>query len=163
MSHIAIYPGTFDPITLGHIDIIKRAAKIFDEVIVAVAIDSTKKTIFTVEERIAMVQAEVQNIGLANVVCETFHGLLVDFVVTKNAAIVVRGLRALSDFEYEFQMSYMNNKLRPEVETVFLPATENSHFISSSFVKEVARLNGDVSALVSEHVAQMLYRLYSNA
>lgn len=155
MTKIAIYPGTFDPVTFGHVDIIKRAVDLFDHVIVAVARDSNKNTLFNLDERLELMEREV--VGL-NVSVEKFDGLLVDFARNKNSRIIVRGLRAVSDFEYEFQMFGMNAKLDPSIHTVFLPASETNHFIASRFVKEVARLGGDISKFVSNNVAEKLYK-----
>ena len=153
---IAIYPGTFDPITLGHLDIIKRSALLFDRLIVAVADNSKKETLFSKKERVEMINSEVQDNHIENVLVQEFSGLLVHFVEKNNANAIVRGLRAVADFEYEFQMSFVNKKLAPSVETIFFPATENVHYISSSFVKEVARLNGEVENLVSLKVKNKL-------
>lgn len=157
---VAIYPGTFDPITFGHLDIIARSAKIFEQVIVAVAQDTKKSTHFSLEERVEMVNHEILRLNLSNVKVKAFSGLLVNFVKSEGARIIVRGLRALADFEYEFQMSYMNHKLQPDIETIFLPATENGHFISSSFVNEIARLGGNLKGYVSEEVAAKIKQHY---
>jgi pantetheine-phosphate adenylyltransferase len=154
MTKIAIYPGTFDPVTFGHVDIIKRAVELFDHVIVAVARDSNKNTLFNLDERLSLMRLEVEGL---NVSVEKFDGLLVDFARSRNSKIIVRGLRAVSDFEYEFQMFGMNAKLDPSIHTVFLPASETNHFIASRFVKEVARLGGDISSFVSSNVAEKLY------
>lgn len=154
---VAIYPGTFDPITFGHIDIIKRATMLFDHIIIASAIDNNKNPLFSIDERIAMIKEEVSEFG-DQISVEKFSGLLVDFANKKNAKILIRGLRAISDFEYEFQMFGMNSKLDPNVQTVFLPASETNHFIASKFVKEVARLDGDISKFVSKNVATKLYQ-----
>ena len=151
-----IYPGTFDPITLGHMDVLKRIAKIFDCIILGVAADSRKNTLFSVEERVAMARNEMQEQGLKNVEVQSFNGLLVDFARRVDSKIIVRGLRAVSDFEYEFQMSYINNKLTSDIETMFIPATANGHFISSSFVKEIARLDGKLEGLASSYVIEKL-------
>jgi pantetheine-phosphate adenylyltransferase len=153
---IAIYPGTFDPITLGHLDIIKRSSQLFDHLIVAVADNSKKETLFSKKERVEMINREVQDNHIENVSVQEFSGLLVHFVEKNNANAIVRGLRAVADFEYEFQMSFVNKKLAPSIETIFFPATENVHYISSSFVKEVARLNGEVENLVSLKVKNKL-------
>jgi pantetheine-phosphate adenylyltransferase len=151
----AIYPGTFDPITFGHFDIIKRASNMFAELVVAVAEDCNKQTLFSLEERLKIVQAEVAKID-GNVIVKPFSGLLINFVHQEKGNVIVRGLRALADFEYEFQMFYMNNKMDASIETVFIPATENGHFISSRFVKELARLGGDVKSFVSPLVQENL-------
>lgn len=153
----AIYPGTFDPITFGHIDIIKRAADIFDHVIIAPARDNYKNPLFSLEERVALIEEELDAMKLpAKISVEKFEGLLVDFASKKNAKTIIRGLRAVSDFEYEFQMFGMNSKLNPDVQTIFLPASETNHFIASKLVKEVARLGGDISKFVSPNVADKL-------
>jgi len=154
MTKIAIYPGTFDPITLGHIDIINRAAKLFDHLIIAVARDSAKNPLFNLDERLELIKGELNIPGIS---VEKFEGLLVDFANKKDAKIIVRGLRAVSDFEYEFQMFGMNSKLDSSIQTVFLPASETNHFIASRFVKEVARLGGDISKFVSPNVAKKLH------
>lgn len=156
MKKIAIYPGSFDPITFGHIDIIKRAAELFDEIIVAVAQNNQKDALFSAEERVAMIEEEVKNLQNPQIRVEKFSGLLVDFAQQKKSKIIIRGLRAVSDFEYEFQMFGANAKLNPLVQTIFLPASENHHFIASRFVKEIARLRGDISGFVSPNVAEKL-------
>lgn len=158
---IAIYPGTFDPITFGHMDIIKRASKIFNNLIIAVAEDTVKQPIFSLRERVKIVENEIKTIN-KGIKVTSFKGLLVDFAQKQNASVIVRGMRAASDFEYEFQMAYMNYKLSPTLETIFLPATENGHFISSRFVKELARLKGDLSGFVSPFVAKRLKEHFKN-
>lgn len=156
---IGIYPGTFDPITNGHVDIIKRALHVVDDLIVAVADDIPKKPLFNLKEREKMIQEVVNDLGKKDrVKVISFKGLLVDFAKKNKARILIRGLRAVSDFEYEFQLASMNNKLMPGIETIFLPASENVQFIASSFVKEIARLGGDVSSFVPTHVAKKLKR-----
>lgn len=156
-TKIAIYPGTFDPITFGHLDIIKRASEIVDHLIIAVAKDTAKNPLFTMSERVELVKNEVANLGSdTKISVEQFEGLLVDFAARKNARLIIRGLRAVSDFEYEFQMFGMNSKLNPAIQTIFLPASENNHFIASKFVKEVARLGGDVTKFVSLDVVKKL-------
>ncbi len=159
-----IYPGTFDPITKGHADIIKRICAIFPHLIIAVAEDTPKTTMFSVLKRVEQVMKEVSLMGLQNRTVEVvpFSGLLVDFVEQQGAHLLIRGLRAASDFEYEFQMSYMNHKIKPSVETFFIPANENSHFISSRFVKELARLGGDIENFVSTHIAKDLYAHFNS-
>jgi pantetheine-phosphate adenylyltransferase len=154
MKRIAIYPGSFDPVTNGHINLIKRAARHFDKVIVAVAKDSQKKPLFTIEERIDMLKEVTKDIEGVEV--DSFDGLLVDYVKKKGAKVVLRGLRAVSDFEYEFQMAHMNHKLFEEMETFFMVTGAEEFFISSNLVKEVARLHGCVKGLVPEYVRQKL-------
>lgn len=143
MTTRVIYPGTFDPITNGHLDLIERAAAMFDTVIVGVAYNPTKKPLFDLDERVALAQSVTQH--LPNVEIVGFSGLLVNFAKEHNANVLVRGLRAVSDFEYEFQLASMNRHLMPDVETMFLTPAEQFSFVSSSLVKEIAMLNGDVS------------------
>ncbi|MCE3255879.1 MAG: coaD [Rickettsiaceae bacterium] len=155
----AIYPGTFDPITFGHLDIIKRALKIVDRLVIAVAKDSAKNPLFSVEERVKLIEQEMANINHGKVIeVVGFEGLLIEFARQKKCEIIVRGLRAVSDFEYEFQMFGMNSKLDPNIQTIFLPASESTHFIASRLVKEVARLGGNISDFVSKNVEQELVR-----
>ncbi len=157
LMKIAIYPGTFDPITLGHVDIIKRAADLFDHLIIAIAKDTSKNPLFSLDERKLLVEEEIKNLNLeGKVSVEKFEGLLINFAHSKKSKIIIRGLRAVSDFEYEFQMFGMNSKLDPNIHTVFLPASENNHFIASKLVKEVARLGGDISKFVSPNIAKKL-------
>ena len=149
--HIGIYPGTFDPVTNGHVDIIARAARTVHRLVVGVAENAGKKPLFPVEERVELVRNETDAIARktgTEIEVVPFAGLLVDFAHAHEAGVIVRGLRAVSDFDYEFQMAGMNYRLDPEVETVFLMATERHQFISSRFVKEIARLGGDVSSFV---------------
>lgn len=148
-----IYPGTFDPITRGHEDVVRRAAGLFSEVIVAVA-ESREKTLFTLEERVDMARAICAD--FANVRVEGFNGLLMNFVREHDARVVLRGLRAVSDFEYEFQLAGMNRNLYPEVETLFLTPAEQYTFISATMVREVARFGGDVSQFVAPYVVEKL-------
>jgi len=154
MTKTAIYPGTFDPITNGHTDLIQRASKLFDKVIVAVAAHSGKNPAFTLDERIQLAKTALAGIDRIEV-CG-FDVLLVNFAQQKNAHIILRGLRAVSDFEYEFQLTGMNRKLAPELETMFLMPAEQYTYISSSLVKEVARLSGDISGFVHEDVHNAL-------
>ncbi|HKB58955.1 MAG TPA: pantetheine-phosphate adenylyltransferase [Gallionellaceae bacterium] len=148
-----IYPGTFDPITRGHEDVVRRAARLFGEVVVAVA-ESRKGTLFSLEERVEMAQEVFA--GFGNVRVDGFSGLLMNYVRSQDARVVLRGLRAVSDFEYEFQMAGMNRSLHPDVETVFLTPAEQYTFISASMVREIARLGGDVGKFVSPLVALKL-------
>ena len=154
-----VYPGTFDPITRGHEDVVRRAAGLFDEVIVAVA-ESREKTLFTLDERVEM--SRVIFADFANVRIEGFNGLLMNFVQAHDARVVLRGLRAVSDFEYEFQLAGMNRNLYPEVETLFLTPAEKYTFISASMVREVARFGGDVSKFVSPYVVKKLQQKYQS-
>ncbi len=150
----AIYPGSFDPVTLGHMDVIERACVMFDHVVVAVAASETKHPLFPLEERAEMIRAALP--AGVNAVVKTFDDLLVDLARREEATIVIRGLRAVSDFELEFQMALMNRRLDPRLETVFLTPKEDCTFLSSRIVKEVARLGGDVSAFVPKTVAERL-------
>lgn len=154
MHQTAIYPGTFDPITNGHLDIIKRAARIFDKVIVAVAKNTGKTTLFSMDERQQLIKSSVEHIEGVSV--EIFDGLIVDFCHKKGASALIRGLRALSDFEYEFQMALLNRKIGKDVESVFLMPKEKYTYLSSSMIKEIAALGGDVSCFVPEHVKNEL-------
>lgn len=149
---IVIYPGSFDPVTKGHMDIIERVSKKFEKVIVAVLVNSEKKTLFTLEEREKILENEIKSYGLSNVEVERFDGLLVDFARKHNSTIVVRGLRAISDYEYELQIAHINSDLYNELETIFLVAKAEYSYISSSVVKEIASYNGDISSFVSKNV-----------
>ncbi len=148
-NRIAVYPGTFDPITLGHEDIVRRAANLFDEVIVAVAGSTNKRTLFSLDERVVLAKSVFID---ANVKVIGFNSLLMQFVQEQGAQMVIRGLRAASDFEYEFQLAGMNRKLFPKLETLFLTPAEQYMFVSSSLVREVAKLGGDVNQFVSPTV-----------
>lgn len=154
MNKLAIYPGTFDPFTLGHLDVLRRAARIFLRVILAVSADSRKKTFFTLAERMRMCGSAVSD--EANVEVESFSGLLVDYARSRDCRVLVRGIRAFSDFEFEFQMALMNRKLAPEMETVFLMTQEMYSAISSSSLREIAALGGDVSQYVPECVGKLV-------
>jgi pantetheine-phosphate adenylyltransferase len=149
----AIYPGSFDPITLGHLDIIERSAKLFDEVVVALLHNIDKQPMFTTEERVEMIRAVVPE---SNVRVDTFEGLLVHYAVAQHAQFVVRGIRAISDYEYELQMALMNRRLEPSVETVFLMAGEAYSYISSRLIKEVFTLGGSIKGLVPELVEKQM-------
>ena len=150
----AIYPGTFDPLTLGHEDILRRAARLFPEVVLAVAVAHHKKTLFTLDERIAMAREALTDVPNLKVV--GFEGLLSHFVRQQRGGVVVRGIRAVSDYDYEFQMAGMNRQLMPEVETVFLTPGDDFQFVSGSFVREIAMLGGNVSKFVSTGVLKRL-------
>ncbi|CAL7959735.1 Phosphopantetheine adenylyltransferase [Alphaproteobacteria bacterium] len=151
-NKLAIYPGTFDPVTIGHLDIVNRASLLFDKLIIAVAGDTPKNTLFSLEDRVDMVKYEVKSLRLCNVSVKSFYGLLINFVLQEKACVIVRGIRAVSDFEHEFQMAYMNHKLNNRIQTILLPSTENGSFISSSFVKEIAKVGGKVGSFVSDYV-----------
>ena len=151
---LAVYPGTFDPITLGHEDVVRRATQLFGRVIVAVAAGHHKKTLFSVDERLEMVREAVK--GYPQVQVESFAGLLRDFVVERGGKAMVRGLRAVTDFDYEFQLAGMNRSLMPQVETVFLTPSDKYQFISSTFVREIAVLGGEVHKFVSPEVQERL-------
>jgi pantetheine-phosphate adenylyltransferase len=159
---IVIYPGSFDPITNGHLDIIQRAAKLFDRVIVAVARNEAKNPLFTLKERLELVHLSAKH--LPNVVVDTFEGLLVNYVEQQGGVAVIRGLRAISDFEFEFQLALMNRKLNERVETIFMMPKDTYTFLSSRIVKEIASLGGDVSAFVPNPVqAALLEKLGKKA
>ena len=153
-SRIGIYPGTFDPITLGHADIIRRGSKLVDKLSIGVTTNPSKNPLFTTEERFAMVEREVANLGLTNVVVVGFNALLVKFAQKQGANVIIRGLRAVADFEYEYQMAGMNQQLDSHVETVFLMADVSLQPIASKLVKEIAVYGGDISRFVSPEVRQ---------
>ncbi|MBD3272146.1 MAG: pantetheine-phosphate adenylyltransferase [Elusimicrobia bacterium] len=154
MNTTAVYPGTFDPFTNGHLDIVKRARVMFSHVIVAVTHNPEKQSMFSVFERVSMIQQALSS--LSNVTVEQFDGLLVTYVHKSHARIIVRGLRAISDFEYEFQMALMNRKLCGQIETVFLMPDEKYTYLSSSLVKEIARLGGDIAELVPRDIHEQI-------
>ncbi len=154
-ERVGLYPGTFDPITNGHLDIVARAARAVDRLIVAVAVNAGKNPLFGAEERVVQVEDEVAGLsGISGTVIEVrvFDNLLVDFARSCGAGVIIRGLRAVSDFEYEFQMAGMNARIAPDIETLFLMASERCQFISSRFVKEIGRLGGDISSFVSPRI-----------
>ena len=154
-ERVGLYPGTFDPITNGHLDIVVRAARVVDRLIVAVAANAGKGPLFSLDERVALVRedlAERAQLNGVNIEVRSFDTLLVDFARQCGAHVIIRGLRAVSDFEYEFQMAGMNARLSPDIETMFLMASERCQFISSRFVKEIGRLGGDISSFVSPRV-----------
>ena len=151
---VAVYPGSFDPVTLGHIDIIQRTAKMFDKVIIGVLRNRSKSPLFTAEERVELLKQVTADIP--NVEVQSFQGLLIDFVRQNQANVIVRGLRAITDFEYEIQMSQTNHKLEPEVETMFLTTNLKYSYLSSTIVREVAAFGGDISQFVPETVAKSI-------
>jgi len=152
---IAVYPGTFDPVTMGHLDIINRSLNLFDKVIIAIAVNSSKEPLFTIEERVEMIRKSFPE-SETRIEVDTVDGLLVDYAYTKGAKAIIRGLRAVSDFDYEFQLALMNRRIEREVETVFLMTGFRWIFISSSIIKDAARHGGDVSGLVPDHVCENL-------
>ncbi len=151
----AIYPGSFDPLTFGHIDVIERSVRLFDEVIVAILTNPQKAPLFTVEERMEIMR-EILKPRFPNVEIDVFHGLLVEYATQKKAQAIVRGIRAVTDYEYEFQMALMNRRLAPAIETVFMMPAENYSYLSSTLVKEIAELGGNVSGFVPVSVEQRL-------
>ena len=154
LTHTVVYPGTFDPVTNGHIDLVERAAKLFERVVVAVATSEKKAPLFSLEERVSLLQESLRQVSAAEVV--PFQGLLIDFVTAQQSHCVLRGLRAVADFEYEFQLANMNRAMNPEFESVFLTPSAELSYISSSLVREIASLGGDVSGFVTPNVAQAL-------
>ncbi|MCM3713082.1 pantetheine-phosphate adenylyltransferase [Halalkalibacter oceani] len=161
MTSIAVCPGSFDPVTLGHIDIISRGAAVFDKVIVAVLHNRNKQPLFSVEERLALLREATKHIE--NVEVDAFNGLLIDYMKTKKAQTIIRGLRAVSDFEYEMQAASINKKLGPEIETFFMMTNHHYSYLSSSIVKEVAKYDADVSDIVPEVVAAALKEKFSKS
>jgi pantetheine-phosphate adenylyltransferase len=157
---IAIYPGSFDPITLGHLDIIQRAARLFDKIIVIVSCNPSKKPLFPLEQRLQQIRECTQN--LTNIEIDSFVGLTVDYAKSKNAGILIRGLRAVSDFEKELQMAHTNKTLWNDIETVFLATSNEYSFLSSSMVKEIAQFGGSIDHLVPYNVANDIYMCYQN-
>jgi pantetheine-phosphate adenylyltransferase len=155
-----VYPGTFDPITNGHLDVVGRALQMFDEVVLAIAADSTKKPLFTLEERKKLAEASMGTLG-AKVRVVAFQGLLIDFVQQQGARAILRGLRAVSDFEFEFQMALMNRKLSDKIETIFLMPKDSYTYLSSTIIKEVGRLGGDISAFVPPLVEAAMRRKFA--
>lgn len=159
MEKVAIYPGSFDPITYGHIDIVERALEIFDKVIVAIANNSEKRSLFTVEERVEIVKTVFED--TPNVIVDSFIGLLVDYVANTNAIVILRGLRATSDFEYEFHMASMNRSLNSHLDTLFMMTSKDYFFVSSRTIKEVASLGGAVEGLVPDLVVRRLKQKFN--
>lgn len=165
-SRIGLYPGTFDPITLGHFDIIQRAAKVVDHLVIGVAKNAGKGPLFDTKERVAMVEREIETLkrkGVKNISVQPFDNLLMHFAGHIGAVVIIRGLRAASDFEYEIQMAAMNYRMNPKIETIFLTATEGTQFVSSRFVKEIARLKGNVKPFVSRRIAALLEERFNHA
>lgn len=153
---IAIYPGSFDPITNGHVDVVKRTAAVFDKVIIAVSVNSQKVPLFSIEERIELANSIFSDYD--NVEVSTFTGLLAEYAKSVGAKTIIKGLRAVSDFEYEFQMAHMNKKINPDVETMFMMSNQKYSYLSSSIVKEVGRLGGDLTDLVPEQIIDKIYK-----
>lgn len=158
MKNIAIYPGSFDPCTNGHLDIIERSSKIFEKVIVAVLVNSSKTPTFTVDERIELLKTATAH--MPNVEVMGFNGLLAQFAEQQKAKVIIKGLRAVSDFEYEFQMSLTNNKLNPNVETLFMTTKSENMYLSSSIVREVARYGGSIEDMVPEAITELIYKKF---
>ena len=157
---VAIYPGSFDPVTNGHLDLIERGARLFDTLVVAVLHNEVKQPLFSVADRVEMLREAIGK--MSNVEIDCFDGLLVNYASQRGAGVIVRGIRAISDYEYELQMALTNRRLEPRIETVFLMAGEANSFVSSRLVKEVARLGGDISGFVPESVAGHLRRTFYN-
>lgn len=156
----AIYPGTFDPLTLGHVDLIERSSSIFDKVILAVAVDSPKNTLFSIRDRVRMGKEVVKELSLGNVEVSSFGGLLINYAKERGASVLIRGLRAYSDFEYEFQLALANRKMAPEIETLFMMPKEVHSYVTSSMVREISRLGGDPSDFVPGPVLLALRRCF---
>ncbi len=159
MKKLAVYPGSFDPLTLGHVDVVHRAARLFDRLILAVAVSARKDTLFSIKERMAMARSLATT--MPNVEAVEFNGLLVDYVRQIGARVIIRGLRAFSDFEYEFQMALTNRKMAPDVEVLFMMPRESYSYISSSVVREIASLGGDTSKFVPPFVHKALKRKFA--
>jgi pantetheine-phosphate adenylyltransferase len=158
MKRIAVYPGSFDPVTKGHLDIVNRALEFVDELIIAILINPEKKALFTVKERIEMIRNCIPKNGSVQI--DQFDGLLVEYARKKNAQMIIRGLRAVSDFDYEFQMALMNRRLEPQIETVFLVPAEQYSYVSSRMVKEISQLGGSVRGLVPDEVEKKMQRKF---
>ena len=158
----AVYPGSFDPLTFGHVDIIERSARLFDRVLVAILINAQKAPLFSVDERMEIMR-EILKPRFPNVEVDLFHGLLVDYARQKQAQVIVRGIRAVTDYEYEFQMALMNRRLNPNIETVFMMPAEKYSYLSSRLVKEIAELGGSVAGLVPDSVEKRLKQRFEKA
>jgi pantetheine-phosphate adenylyltransferase len=161
MNITAIYPGTFDPISLGHTDLVHRAARLFDHIIVGVAYSYQKSTLFSLDERVSMTQHVLADIPNLQVL--SFEGLLINFAQEQNASVLLRGMRAVSDFEFEFQLASMNRSLAPDIESLFLTPTEKYSFLSSTLIREVSRLGGDISKFVHPHIETALNKKFISA
>ena len=162
-ERIGLYPGSFDPITNGHMDIIRRSLKIVDKLIVGIAVNDSKSEYFSTKERQQIIEEDIESIGLSDKIkIHSFEGLLMNYAKNIGASVIIRGLRAVSDFEYEFQMTGMNARIEPSIETVFLMSSENQHFISSKLVKEVFKFNGDITSFVSANVLKNMKNKLSN-
>lgn len=162
MKHAAIYPGSFDPLTNGHLDILERAAQKFEKVVVTVAINNSKSAVFTGDERVKLIEKAIETKPWADKIeIEKFTGLLIDFARKKKIHVLLRGVRQISDFEYEFRMALTNRRLAPEIDTMFLMPDEQLTFISATIVKEIAAWGGDLSSFVPQHVAEALHKKYN--
>lgn len=157
---ICVYPGSFDPVTNGHLDIIERASKIFDKLIVAVLVNSSKTPVFSINERIEMIQDIVKD--KKNIVVDSFSGMLIDYMKEKNAKVIIKGLRAVSDFEYEFQMALMNKKMNPTIDTLFMMTSSKYSYLSSSMVREIARHGGNISEFVPKIIKRRIFEKFNN-
>ena len=155
---LAIYPGSFDPVTYGHLEIISRASKLFDKLVVLVSVNPSKPSAFSIEERKQLLEEVVKSEGITNVEIDSHEGLLIDYFNQRNADVIVKGLRALSDFEYEFQMALTNSKLNPEVETLFLTTRAENMYLSSSMVRQIASMGGDISEFVPEIIHKQIIK-----
>jgi pantetheine-phosphate adenylyltransferase len=161
-DNIAIYPGSFDPITNGHVDLVKRTLRVFDKIVIAIATNPEKdRSLFSVEERLRMINEVFADLA-GRVQADSFQGLLVDYAERKHSKVIIRGLRAISDFEYEFQMAMMNHRLKPQLETLFMMTGESEFYTSSRLVKEVVSLGGDVSGLVPDNVLEKLKQKFKH-
>lgn len=161
-KHKGVYPGTFDPVTTGHLDIIRRACLVLDHLVIGVALSAGKNPLFSVEERVALIEGSIADMDTSgcHIEVKSFDSLLVNFAADQNATSVIRGIRAVSDFEYEFQLATMNHRLDQQIETIFLTASENQQFIASSLIKEIGRLGGDITSFVSQPVLRAMQKKF---